>query len=75
VSHGGNLSPPPFHWFYYAGNAGGRSKVLKGGKRDNSVTESNTLHDWTDGCIAVTNQEMDELWKLVRVGTPIDIKP
>ncbi len=32
-----------------------------------------TLHDWTDGCIAVTNAEMDEIWKLVRVGTPIDI--
>jgi hypothetical protein len=39
------------------------------------VGKSHTLHDWTDGCIAVTNQEMDELWKLVRVGTPIDIKP
>lgn len=33
------------------------------------------LQDWTDGCIAVTNQEMDEIWKLVRVGTPIEIKP
>ena len=31
--------------------------------------------DWTDGCIAVTDEEMDELWKLVRFGTPIDIKP
>jgi murein L,D-transpeptidase YafK len=31
--------------------------------------------DWTDGCIAVTNQEMDELWKIVAVGTPIEIKP
>ena len=39
------------------------------------VGKSHTLHDWTDGCIAVTNEEMDELWKLVRVGTPIDIKP
>ena len=33
------------------------------------------LHDWTDGCIAVTNNEMDEIWRLVRVGTPIEIKP
>jgi murein L,D-transpeptidase YafK len=33
------------------------------------------LEDWTDGCIAVTNQEMDEIWSLVRVGTPIEIKP
>ena len=32
-------------------------------------------NDWTDGCIAVTNEEMDELWKIVHVGTPIEIKP
>ncbi|PYU67342.1 MAG: hypothetical protein DMG49_19115 [Acidobacteria bacterium] len=37
--------------------------------------KTHTLHDWTDGCIAVTNEEMDEIWKLVRVGTPIEIKP
>lgn len=29
--------------------------------------------DWTDGCIAITNQEMDQLLQLVEVGTPIDI--
>jgi len=39
------------------------------------VGKSHVLHDWTDGCIAVTNEEMDELWKRVPVGTPIDIKP
>lgn len=39
------------------------------------VGKAHTLHDWTDGCIAVSNEEMDELWSLVRVGTPIDIKP
>lgn len=39
------------------------------------VGKSHVLHDWTDGCIAVTNEEMDELWNLVRVGTPIEIKP
>jgi murein L,D-transpeptidase YafK len=32
-------------------------------------------NDWTDGCIAVTNEEMDELWAVVPVGTPIEIKP
>lgn len=31
--------------------------------------------DWTDGCIAVTNREMDEIWALVEDGTPIDIRP
>jgi len=39
------------------------------------VGKEHTRHDWTDGCIAVTNAEMDELWKLVPVGTPIKIKP
>ena len=39
------------------------------------VGKAHTLHDWTDGCIAVTNEEMDEIWQLVRVGTPIEIKP
>ena len=31
--------------------------------------------NWTDGCIAVTNAEMDEIWTLVDVGTPIKIEP
>lgn len=29
--------------------------------------------DWTDGCIAVTDKEMDEIMSLVKVGTPINI--
>ena len=32
------------------------------------------LLDWTDGCIAVTNREMDEIWLLVRDGTPVEIR-
>lgn len=39
------------------------------------VGKGHALHDWTDGCVAVTDEEMDEIWKLVRVGTPIEIKP
>lgn len=31
--------------------------------------------DWTDGCIAVTNREMEEIWSLVPTGTPIRIDP
>lgn len=31
--------------------------------------------DWTDGCIAVTDSEMDEIWELVADGTPIEIRP
>lgn len=30
--------------------------------------------NWTDGCIAVSNSEMNEIWKLVKVGTPIEIR-
>ena len=31
--------------------------------------------DWTNGCIAVSNAEMDEIWDLVKNGTPIEIRP
>jgi murein L,D-transpeptidase YafK len=31
--------------------------------------------DWTQGCIAVTNEEMDEIWNLVAEGTEIWIEP
>ena len=31
--------------------------------------------DWTAGCIALSNAEIEELWRLVDDGTPIDIRP
>ncbi len=31
--------------------------------------------DWTAGCIAVTDEEIDEIWNLVPDGTPIVIHP
>jgi murein L,D-transpeptidase YafK len=33
------------------------------------------LYDWTLGCIAVTDAEIDEIWNLVPVGTPVEIRP
>jgi murein L,D-transpeptidase YafK len=33
------------------------------------------LRDRTDRCIAVTNEEIDEIWRAVADGTPIKIKP
>ncbi|MEZ7503539.1 L,D-transpeptidase family protein [Psychrobacter sp. Arc29] len=33
----------------------------------------NQRRDWTDGCIAVTNDEMDEIMAAVTLGTPIEI--
>lgn len=31
--------------------------------------------NWTNGCIAVTNEEMDDLWPHVEVGTSVEIRP
>jgi L,D-transpeptidase catalytic domain len=31
--------------------------------------------DWTDGCVAVTDEEMDEIWRAVPDGTKILLKP
>lgn len=31
--------------------------------------------DWTQGCIAVTNREIEEIWAAVEEGTPIEILP
>lgn len=31
--------------------------------------------DWTDGCIALSNKEIEELWDAIPDGTPIDIRP
>lgn len=31
--------------------------------------------DWTDGCIAVTNEEVEEIWSLADIGTRIEIRP
>lgn len=39
------------------------------------VGGAHRLKDWTDGCIAVTNAEIDEIWAAVADGTPIEIRP
>ncbi len=39
------------------------------------VGNQHLLKDWTDGCVAVTDEEIDEIWKLVVDGTPIEIRP
>jgi murein L,D-transpeptidase YafK len=31
--------------------------------------------DWTNGCIAVTNKEMREIWAVTPIGTPVEIRP
>lgn len=39
------------------------------------IGSSQRLYDWTAGCIALTDSEMDEIWKLVPNSTPVEIKP
>lgn len=31
--------------------------------------------DWTDGCIAVSNSDMVDIWLMTEEGTPIEIRP
>jgi murein L,D-transpeptidase YafK len=33
------------------------------------------LTDWTEGCIALSNEDIDELWELVPDGIPVYIVP
>lgn len=43
------------------------------GSQFGSIGKAHSLHDWTLGCIAVTNEEIDEIWDLVKNGTVIEI--
>jgi murein L,D-transpeptidase YafK len=31
--------------------------------------------DWTDGCVAVSNSDMIDIWLMTESGTPIEIRP
>ena len=33
------------------------------------------LFNWTDGCVALKNRDMDIVWDAVEPGTPIEIRP
>jgi murein L,D-transpeptidase YafK len=39
------------------------------------IGAAHRLYDWTLGCIAVTDEEIDEIFKLVAVGTAVEIRP
>jgi murein L,D-transpeptidase YafK len=41
----------------------------------NSIHNGRIAGDWTDGCVAVSNAEIEQLWALVPDGTPIDLLP
>ncbi len=33
------------------------------------------LNDWTAGCVAVTDEEIEELWRITPDGTTVEIRP
>lgn len=39
------------------------------------IRRAHLLKDWTRGCIAVTSDEIDEIWDLVPIGTAVEIRP
>ena len=39
------------------------------------IGAAHRARDWTDGCIAITDQEIEETWRLVDNGTPVEIRP
>ncbi len=50
--------------------------IMIHGQKNGCGTGSISRHiNWTDGCIALSNSDMDEIWESVAVGTPIKILP
>jgi murein L,D-transpeptidase YafK len=37
--------------------------------------QEHRTYDWTEGCIAVTNAEIEEIWRAIPEGAAIQIKP
>jgi murein L,D-transpeptidase YafK len=40
-----------------------------------AIGKAHLIRDWTQGCIAVTNEEIEEIWRVVPNGTRLEIKP
>jgi hypothetical protein len=51
--------------------------VVDDGTPDSEEYPEAVFHtlDWTEGCIAMTNRDMREVWNLVKDGTLIEIRP
>ncbi len=58
------------------GASPGRDIMIHGlPKGFEDLGDVHTARNWTKGCIAVSNDEIDEIWRLVPDGTPIEIRP
>ena len=56
-------------------NPGGDIEVHGLGPKWGWIGARHRATDWTDGCIAVTNEEIDEIYPLIKISTPIEIRP
>ena len=54
-------------------NPGG--KIMIHGLPNDGRDVNHPKRDWTDGCIAVTNAEIEEIWQATQPNTPIMILP
>jgi murein L,D-transpeptidase YafK len=57
------------------GRPGGAVEIHGLGEKYGWVGAAHRATDWTDGCIAVTNEEIDEIYPMVEVGTVVEIRP
>lgn len=57
------------------GQPAGRSSTQPGAQLKNRAQPTAIDGDWTLGCIAVSNREIEEIWALTVDGTPIEILP
>jgi murein L,D-transpeptidase YafK len=54
----------------------GGSIMIHGMKNDHLwMGDVQYLFNWTNGCIALTNREIEEVWALVSPWTPVEIRP
>lgn len=55
--------------------AGGEVKIHGLRNKTGFIGKFHRCYDWTQGCIALTDEEIDELYKAVKIGAQIEIKP
>ena len=55
--------------------AGGDIKIHGLLNKKGYIGKFHRWNDWTNGCIGVTNKEMEELYHAIKIGAQIEIKP
>ena len=58
----------------FGSNPGGDIMIHGLGPDASWAGADHRLSDWTEGCIAVTDAEIEEIWEMVPDGTPVEIR-